>query len=101
MSNLLARSALVDSTFLMLVAFSVTGNKLGVNTIAKLRASILFESDELETSDKNRIRQDNVAACKGGNKRQAVKTASILASPVNLQHLKKEINKGNYQDKIL
>ena len=52
MSNLLARSALVDSTFLMLVAFSVTGNKLGVNTIAKLRASILLDSDALETSDK-------------------------------------------------
>ena len=101
MSNLLTRSALVDSTFLMLVAFSVTGNKLGVNTIAKLRASILLDSDALETSDKNRIRLDNAAACKGGNKRQAVKTAPVLASPVNLQHLKKEINKGNYQDKIL
>ena len=101
MSNLFARSALVDSTFLIFVAFSPTGNKLGVNTIAKLRASILFESDALETSDRNRIRLDNAAACKGGNKRQAVKTAPVLASPVNLQHLKKEINKGNYQDKIL
>ena len=35
-SSLLARSALVTSTFLMLVASSVTGNKLGVKTMAKL-----------------------------------------------------------------
>ena len=87
-SNLLARSALVISTFLILVASSVTGNKLGVNTMAKLLASILFSADFSATSDKNRIRQVSEALCKGGNKRLAVKMASIFESSDNLQHLK-------------
>ena len=85
---MLARSALVESTFLIFVALSLTGNKLGVNTIAKLLASILLNADAFATSDKNRIKHDKVAACNGGNKRQAVKMASVLDSPVNLQHLK-------------
>ena len=88
MSNLLAKSALVESTFLIFVALSLTGNKLGVNTIAKLLASILLNADAFATSDKNLIKHDKVAACNGGNKRQAVKMASVLDSPVNLQHLK-------------
>ena len=111
-SSLLARSALVTSTFLMLVASSVTGNKLGVKTMAKLLEkfvkmiefrvehcdltekkimyleSILFSADASATSDKNRIRQVSEALCKGGNKRLAVKIASIFESPDNLQHLK-------------
>ena len=79
MSILLARSALVDSTFLIFVALSLTRNKLGENTIPKFLASILLNAEAFSTSDKNRIRQDKVAACNGGNKRHAVKMASILA----------------------
>ena len=50
--------------------------------------SILFSADASATSDKNRIRQVSEALCKGGNKRLAVKIASIFESPDNLQHLK-------------
>ena len=78
----------MTSTFLMLVASSVTGNKLGVKTMAKLLASILFSAEASATSDKNRTRQVSEALCNGGNRRLAVKIASVLESPDNLQHLK-------------
>ena len=89
-SNLLARSALVCSTFFIFVASSVTGNRQGVNTIARLRSSILFEAEACATSLRNRITQVSVAECNGGNKRHAVKMASIFDSPVILLHLQIE-----------
>ena len=89
-SNLLAKSAFVDSTFLRLVADSLTGNKHGVKTIAKLLESILLWMEFWATWARNLIRTVREAACNGGNKRQADKTASTLVSPVNLQHLKKK-----------
>ena len=88
-SNLLAKSAFVDSTFLRLVADSLTGNRHGVKTIAKLLESILLWMEFWATWARNLIRTVREAACNGGNKRQADKTASTLVSPVNLQHLKR------------
>ncbi len=88
MSNFKARSTFVCSTFLILVASSLTGKRQGVKTMAKLLASILLDSLDLATSDKNLRRQLKVAACNGGNKRLAVKMPSIFASPESLQHLK-------------
>ena len=87
-SNFVAKSALVDSTFLRFVAESLTGKRQGVKTIAKLLESILLWMEFSATCDRNLIRHVREAACNGGNKRQAVKIASLLVSPVNLQHLK-------------
>lgn len=93
--------------FCFFSSLGLRGKRLGVNTMAKLRLSILFAADTSATSARNLSSRASVAECKAGIIKVHNRAASHFRSPVKLPHLQRadyrqaRLEMGNDKIKVI